>query len=118
MKIQDLDSKILVAKSADESFYVARWGAVWFYVIEDHKTRQIEQRCGGLYQTKSAYLANAVEKAESYDFLESEVVDTFPRMSSVVITPSQVDAIQYVTMQATTPHHVRAQLNALLLKVR
>jgi len=118
MLISDFDKAILVAKSADESFYVVRWGAVWFYVIKDHKTRQVEQRCGGLYQTKSAYMWNAIEHAQSYDFLESEIVDTFPRFHSVRLTEDQIAALGYVALQATTPGAVREQINLILNQVR
>lgn len=117
MIISDFDSKTLVAKSADESFYVVRWGSVWFYVIEDHKTRQVEQRCGGLYKTKSAYMQNAVEKAESYDFLESEIVDTFPRFHAVRLTEEHIAALGYLSLQAETPHAIRRELNEILKQV-
>jgi len=116
MKISDFDAKILVAQSADESFLIVRWGKIWAYVIMNNRTKETEQR-GARYDTKTEYVNNAITAAHNYDFIDSEVVPTFARFTSVRVSTAQRDALTYVVMQATTPPRVRAELNALLVQL-
>lgn len=116
--IKNFDAKVLVSKSSDESFYVVRWGKVWFYVIMDNKTLITSQHCGGAYETKAAYMANALHHAEVYGFTPGEVVDTFPRALSVRLSEGQIAALGYLALQATTPAAVKDELALILKQVR
>ena len=116
--INNFDAKVLVSKSTDESFYVVRWGKVWFYVIMDNKTKITSQHCGGAYSTKSAYMQNALYHAEVYGFTPAEVVDTFPRYNAVYLTEEHIAALGYLSLQAETPHPIRRELNEILKQVR
>lgn len=113
MKISDFDDKILVAQSATESFLIVRWGSIWSYVIMDNTTKTTEQR-GARYETKTEYVNNAITQSHTYDFIDSEIVPTFARFTSVRVTSRQRDALSYVVLQATTPPLIRRELTALL----
>ncbi|MBL4908982.1 MAG: hypothetical protein JKX78_02995 [Alteromonadaceae bacterium] len=116
MNISDFDAKVLVAQSATESFLIVRWGSIWSYVIMNNRTKETEQR-GARYDTKTEYVNNAIKAAHNYDFIDSEVVPTFARFTSVRVSTSQRDALVYLVMQSTTPPRVRAELNALLVQL-